>query len=227
MTRSHRVRTTRMPAQAQAQAPASLNVSAARAAAAAFRCSPLLPLTQYSVATLQALAFRRIAPHLSSTWLPREHNSVLWRYIYTIPHADLPAPRPLLLLLLQSNRPADRQDRLEEPQLRSDPYEWLRKVHLGESFCGVRETCLCPSCLCGSISLTVPRPFCRLVHGPVRPLLTDVQKNGAWGEAEIVKEPFVQLHVASVALNYGQSVSAHCVSFRELRLLRAPLPHSR
>jgi len=30
-------------------------------------------------------------------------------------------------------------------------------------------------------------------------------KNGAWGEAEIVKEPYVQLHVASVALNYGQS----------------------
>ena len=33
------------------------------------------------------------------------------------------------------------------------------------------------------------------------------QKNGSWGKAELVKEPYINLHVASVALNYGQSVS--------------------
>lgn len=44
------------------------------------------------------------------------------------------------------------------------------------------------------------------------------QKNGSWGKAELVKEPYINLHVASVALNYGQSVSrrfwtpSHCNS---------------
>merc|ERR1712130_649568 len=30
-------------------------------------------------------------------------------------------------------------------------------------------------------------------------------KNGSWGKAELVKEPYMNLHVASAALNYGQS----------------------
>ena len=33
------------------------------------------------------------------------------------------------------------------------------------------------------------------------------QKNGSWGKAELVKEPYINMHVGSVALNYGQSVS--------------------
>ena len=32
------------------------------------------------------------------------------------------------------------------------------------------------------------------------------QKNGSWGKAELVKEPYINMHVGSVALNYGQSV---------------------
>jgi len=41
-----------------------------------------------------------------------------------------------------------------------------------------------------------------------------VWKNGSWGTPELVKEPYVQLHVASVALNYGQSVFEGLKAYR-------------
>lgn len=40
-------------------------------------------------------------------------------------------------------------------------------------------------------------------------LLGRLQKNGSWGKAELVKDAFINLHVASSALNYGQSVSCN------------------
>lgn len=31
-------------------------------------------------------------------------------------------------------------------------------------------------------------------------------KNGAWDEGELVKDPYVKVHIANTALHYGQSV---------------------
>lgn len=31
-------------------------------------------------------------------------------------------------------------------------------------------------------------------------------KNGAWDEGEMVKDPYVKVHIANTALHYGQSV---------------------
>ncbi|GAA6008982.1 hypothetical protein JCM11491_005702, partial [Sporobolomyces phaffii] len=39
-------------------------------------------------------------------------------------------------------------------------------------------------------------------------------KDGKWGPAEWVKEPYLQLHVGSVALNYGVSCFEGCKAFR-------------
>ena len=43
-----------------------------------------------------------------------------------------------------------------------------------------------------------------------------VYKDGKWGELEWVNEPFLQLHVGSVALNYGAS------AFEGLKAFRGP-----
>ncbi|GAA5913629.1 hypothetical protein JCM5296_003609 [Sporobolomyces johnsonii] len=51
-----------------------------------------------------------------------------------------------------------------------------------------------------------------------------VYKDGAWGKAEWVKEPYLQLHVGSVALNYGVSCFEGLKAFRhpdeQVRLFR-------
>ena len=33
-----------------------------------------------------------------------------------------------------------------------------------------------------------------------------MQKNGSWGKGELIQDPLLGVHVASSALNYGQSV---------------------
>lgn len=47
-----------------------------------------------------------------------------------------------------------------------------------------------------------------------------LQKDGQWGKAQLVNEPYVKLHVGSVALNYGQSVSQAVTGLERLVELR-------
>ncbi|GAA6001470.1 hypothetical protein JCM10207_006682 [Rhodosporidiobolus poonsookiae] len=59
---------------------------------------------------------------------------------------------------------------------------------------------------------------------PTNGFVSYTYKNGAWGKAEWVKEPYLKLHVGSVALNYGASCFEGLKAFRhedgQVRLFR-------